>query len=170
MLDLAVKYESDLQAIFADLYLRDEYKYYWNYSYREKYKASESTWTRHEFVSRDKDGLIGYLGYSIDRETDAADGLAIINFKNDANIIFAKDLYQFLSEVFCKYKFNKLNYSVVVGNPIERSYDRLTKKYGGRIVGTKKREVKLIDNTLYDLKMYEILREEYMESLNEVRK
>jgi hypothetical protein len=162
MLDLAIKYESELQLKFADLWLNEVYKYYYNYSYRDKYKAKESTWTDHEFVSKDKDKIIGYLGYSIDREINSAKSLRIINFYNDANIVFSKDLQRFLIDIFEKFKFEKLSYSVVIGNPIERSYDRMTIKYGGKIIGTKQNEVRLIDGTLSDLKLYEILREDYL--------
>ena len=58
----------------------------------------------------------------------------------------------------------KLNFSVVVGNPIEKSYDKLIKRYGGRIVGTREKETTLVDGNLYDVKMYELFREDYLKS------
>jgi|WetSurMetagenome_2_1015567.scaffolds.fasta_scaffold124309_3 hypothetical protein len=51
---------------------------------------------------------------------------------------------------------------VVIGNYIESTYDKICKKYGGRIVGIQSSEVKLIDGYHYDLKLYEILKEDYI--------
>jgi hypothetical protein len=67
-----------------------------------------------------------------------------------------------LDEIFTKFKFRKLKYSVFVGNPIENTYDRLTEKYGGRIIGISKQDDRLIDGDFYDLKSYEIFKDDYM--------
>jgi hypothetical protein len=52
----------------------------------------------------------------------------------------------------------------VIGNPIEETYDRLCAKYGGRILCIQKDETKLEDNKYYDVKLYEIMREDYMKA------
>ena len=44
---------------------------------------------------------------------------------------------------------------------IEKTYDKMVKKYGGNIIGIKRDEAKLIDGKFYDLKLYEILADEY---------
>ena len=54
---------------------------------------------------------------------------------------------------------------MVIGNPVESQYDRMVKKYNGRIVGIKRNEV-MINGNLYDLKLYEILKEEFEEVIN----
>ncbi len=53
-------------------------------------------------------------------------------------------------------------FTVVVGNPVESRYDRIIERYGGRIVGIHKEHTMLPDGRLYDEKMYEILRTDYM--------
>lgn len=165
MLDIAGKYEEQLQKLFADIAFDEKYKFYYGCSYRDKYKATESTWSKHEFVSINNGEIIGYLSYSIDRDFDLVSGLTIINFK-ETNIIFAKDLKQFLIDIFEKFNFRKLNWGVYVGNPIEKSYDKMCIKYGGRIVGVRKENARLIDGKYYDFKMYEIFREDYLKSKN----
>lgn len=45
------------------------------------------------------------------------------------------DLGQALQDIFEKFKFRKLTFCVVVGNPIEKSYDKMINKYNGRIIG-----------------------------------
>ena len=58
-----------------------------------------------------------------------------------------------------------MNFSVVIGNPIEESYDKMIAKYGGRIIGIYKEDVKLTDGEYYDLKTYEILASEYFDAV-----
>ena len=48
-----------------------------------------------------------------------------------------------ISDIFERFNFRKLSCAVVIGNPIEKTYDKLVPKYGGRIVGLEKEEVKL---------------------------
>lgn len=45
---------------------------------------------------------------------------------------------------------------------MEKGYDRWVKRFGGRVVGTFSKRVKLYDNQLYDEKFYEIMREDYI--------
>jgi hypothetical protein len=168
MLDLASKYETQLQLKFAETWFNEKFKYYHNSCYRDKFTVKDSSWNKHEFVSLHNGEVIGYLAYSIDREIYSASSLGIINFYNDANLTFVKDLHKFLQDIFDKFNFNKINFTVVVGNPIEKSYDRFVQKYGGRIVGFRKNDIRLIDNSLVDLKLYEILREDYLKSKSEV--
>ena len=100
----------------------------------------------------------------MDRSNNNVHDLSIINF-TDNKTAFGIDLGQALKDIFEKYKFRKINFYVVVGNPIEKSYDKMIKKYGGRIIGTKKEDAKLIDGEYYDTKLYEILSTEYFESI-----
>ena len=62
-----------------------------------------------------------------------------------------------------KYIVTKIVFTVVVGNPVEPKYDRLISRYGGRIVGIHKDHVMLPDGRLYDEKVYEIFRTDYLE-------
>ena len=121
-------------------------------------KIDDSTWERHQFVSIKDNNVIGYISYSVNRVCNYAQRLSIMNFTDD-KMTFGMDLGQALQDIFEKYNFRKLNFCVVVGNPIEKSYDKMIKRYNGRIVGTFKDDVKLIDNKYYDTKHYEITKE-----------
>ena len=57
-----------------------------------------------------------------------------------------------------------MEFDVICGNPVEKSYDKMVAKYGGRVIGIRKRVATLMDNKLYDSKSYEILREDYLKS------
>lgn len=163
MLDLAIKYENKLKELFANVVFDKKYMFYNGVSYYDAYESSKSTWNMHEFVSIDSSGeVIGYIKYSVARDSLTCGGLSIINF-SDNKVIFGMDVMTCLDEIFTKFQFRKLSYSVYVGNPVEKTYDRLTKLYGGRIVGTRLQECKLMDGNYYDLKLYEISKEDYLE-------
>lgn len=162
MLDLAIKHETKLKELFANIVFDKKYMFYSGSSYYDAYESVKSTWNKHEFVSLDYNGnVIGYIKYNIDRETLNCNCLQIINF-SDNKMIFGLDVMTCLDEIFTKFQFRKLAYGVYVGNPIEKTYDRLTKLYGGRIVGTKLQDSKLIDGNYYDFKLYEIFKEDYL--------
>lgn len=162
MLDVAINHVETLQSKFRQMWFQDKYKY-WNYfPYFTDFEVSQDSWNKHQFVSLDKNNeIIGYIGYEINRSAYNCDSLNIINFTDDP-IIFGVDLRQALKDIFEKFKFNKLNFSVVIGNPIEKAYDKIIAKYGGRIVGIQAKEAKLFDGEYYDVKLYEIQRESYL--------
>lgn len=104
--------------------------------------------------------MIGYIGYKIDRSNDYVYALNIINFTENKSV-FGMDAGQALRNIFEKFYFRKLCFSVVVGNPIEKTYDKMTERYGEKISGYQKEQVRLIDGQFYDEKMYEILAKDY---------
>jgi hypothetical protein len=164
MLELAAKYENELQIKFADAFMDVKNLFYFGGGYTDKYKASETTWNKHEFVSLVDGKVVGYLSYSINQRTNSADGMCAINF-GSKNPTFSKDFMQFLKNIFEKYHFRKLSFGVYIGNPAEKMYDRYIKKFGGHIVGVEKESNMLIDGNFYDYKMYEIFRTDYLKAM-----
>jgi len=162
MLQPAKLHEDELRIKFMEIDFEERYKYYHASSHRQEYTASYETWKRMEYASIAKDGrLLGYIAYNFDRETNSVYRLLIINFEEEGNgIEFVADVYRAVHEIFFKFNQNKLSFSVVVGNPIERSYDRLMEEFNGSIVGIMREDVCLMDGGVYDLKMYEIFSEE----------
>lgn len=165
MLEDARLHEQAIQQKLLRVQYEERYKYYWNYSYRSPWKPHDhGTWNRHEFASVDRSGnVLGVLAYDIDRDDGVASNLSIISFTEDTHPIFAKDLARFLRDIFEKFHFRKLRWSVLIGNPVERHYDRLCERYGGRIVGIQYKENRIMDGTYADKKLYEIHHDDYME-------
>ena len=162
LIDIANKYESELHDLFFDTWYDEKYKFYHNGYYSSAYVAQDTNFEKHEFVSLNNSRkVLGYIGYDIDTARSCVDNLELINFSND-KFTYGKDVYQALTNIFEKFNFRKISFCVVVGNPTERTYDRWCAKYGGRVVGIKKNEVKLMDNRYYDLKLYEILLDDYI--------
>lgn len=165
MLEPAIKYSVELKKKMVDVWFNEKYKYYNNNSYYFETEIDNETWNKHQFVSVDKDNnVIGYISYNVDRQTNNCRNLVIINF-TDNKFEFGMDLGKAIKDIFEKFKFRKLSFTVIIGNPVEKSYDKMIKKYGGRIVGIKKDEVKLFDGEYYDIKLYEIFADDYFKSI-----
>lgn len=161
MLDVAIRHKDELVDKFRSVWFDEKYKF-WNCSnFYEEWEASESTKESHQLVSLDSQGeVIGYIGYWIDRVCEHVYALNIINFTDD-KMTFGLDCGQAIRDIFEKFHFRKINFCVVVGNPIEKSYDRMIKRFGGTICGYYRENVKLIDGQFYDEKLYEILATDY---------
>jgi hypothetical protein len=157
MLDIACRHEEELKKLFLETWHSDHYKYWTFGCYSDQYEPAKNTWDKTEFVSLDSAGkVIGYIAYDVDRNTRNTSGLSALSFTQN-KVVFGRDLLQAMKNIFDKYHFRKIDFSVVCGNPIERSYDRLVNKFGGRIVGTKTEHCRLIDGKYYDLKLYEVM-------------
>ena len=171
MLSLAINYEEQLQKKLRNTWMKEEFKFY-HPNWFNTHEIKENTWDKIQFVSiNSRSNILGYIGYDIDRVTNNVTNLYAINFSkiskdNNYTFEFAKDLKKVVDDIFVKFNFNKLNFCVVVGNPVESSYDKIINKFGGRIVGTYKNHIKLFDNKYYDEKIYEITRLEYLEYKN----
>lgn len=162
MLDLAQNYENELEKKMRDTWGKEKYWYYHRSSYFSPVEVRKDTWNDIQFVSLNSSGEVtGYLGYGVDRECRYVTYLAIINFTGDA--AFGLDVMRMVQDIFEVYRYRKIVFTVVVGNPVEKKYDRLIRRYGGRIVGIQKEHVMLPDGRLYDEKIYEISRTEFLE-------
>ena len=164
MLDFAIKHQDALNLKSMKTLNDLHFKYvYGAYSDLNK-KIETDTWNKLQYVSIDpKTGeVIGYISASIDRICHYAHSLVAINYTKKPNIIFSKDFVTFIKQLFEVYKFNKVQWSVLINNPAEKMYDRFIEKHNGRIVGIYKEETYTFDHELCDKKLYEILRKDYI--------
>lgn len=168
MLDLAYTNKDALNKQFLKILFNEKYKYYFVSPYLDyELEIENSGWNKLQQVSKNKDGdIIGYFEVKINRGSNNADNVRIINFQNKPSVTFSKDMYTFLSSLFKIFNFNKVSWCVIIGNPAEKMYDKLVKHYGGRIVGMYEQEFKLIDRNYYDAKVYEILKYDYLNYKN----
>jgi hypothetical protein len=163
MLKLAYPYKEKLDCIWQSIIFEDKYKYYNDSNYwKYTITLAEDSYYNMQMVSVDKDdNIIGYLSSSIDRQCNKISAMGAINFY-DMNPTFSKDFYTYLTELFTKFNFNKIEWRVVIGNPAEKMYDRIIKKYNGNIVGVQHQSTVLYDGTICDEKFYELFRKDYL--------
>lgn len=112
-------------------------------------------------MSVDKnDNLIGYISYSVDWIAMSADRFGIISF-DKGNILFAKDVYECICNLFEVYHMNRISFTAYVDNPAIRGYRNFVKKHGGRECGYYRQNARLQDGRLHDSVEFEILRNEF---------
>ena len=165
MLEYAKKHEPKLKELYWDIAFDPFYQFIDYSAFREDIKLPEDTYRQNDFVSVWNGEIIGHITYSINRIANSVDSFGCVHFGKNYPYIFGKDLVTALKEIFEKFKFNKISFCVVIGNPIEKTYDKLVQKYGGRIVGIWKQDRRLLDGNLYDSKCYEILAEDYFNTI-----
>ncbi len=168
MLAPAILYKDKLNEIMIKTcWFNEKYKYF-NRGFEQLEEIVDSTEKQHQFVSIDNEGRIcGIFFYYVDRNTYSVCGINAASFDVNA-LVFGRDVHQAIDNIFTKFNFRKLNFGVIVGNPIEKTYDRLCSKAGGRVVGYYKDDAKLTDGTYADCKVYEIMREDYLKARKRV--
>ena len=175
MIELAFHHKEELNRQYANMMLNsDKYKYVLARNWiTYELNIENNNWNKIQLVSvtHDPYHIHGYFKCDVNRAVHYAYGLVVINFDDKPSLIFANDFKKFLHiMLIVEYKFNKLQFTCVVGNPAEQLYDRLINRYSGRIVGVYKNDVKLLDNEIYDLKLYEITRTAILNNLSAKRR
>lgn len=156
-------YEEDIKKKMWEIWYDEKYQYYFGGEWRRDFSLADrdNSPREHSFaVLNDFGELIGFIAYSIDLELRIAQRFGAINFTSD-KFTFGKALMQAIEDCFMKFGMEVVEWCVVCGNPIERSYDRMCERFGGNIVGIKHRRAKDMAGNPCNFKMYEILREDF---------
>jgi hypothetical protein len=163
MLEWAKKYEDQLKQLQMDKIF--DLSYQWEYmGYGRQIMLPSDKLDEHWFVSTIDGNVIGEMGYSPDYVAKKASHIFSAHFTNDKYFTFGKDLCQIFIDIFQKFHLNKASYCVVISNPAEKTWDKFTKKYGGRIVGYREEDVVLQDGMLHDIKEYEIMAKNFFKA------
>ena len=124
----------------------------------------DNTFNTHEFVSIDEDGeVLGFICYEIDWAAKSTCGFCAISYTPGGSTTFARDLYQAIDDIFCKYGYYRMDWHCWADNPAIKGYRKFCKKFGGREVGTLRRKGRLLDGHLHDSVIFELLQEDYIE-------
>ena len=160
MLDIAKKYEQEIQAKFLDTWYDMKYQYYRDTSGDRIPQLADNCYDRRDFVSLDKDGnLIGFISYFYNDTTRSASQFGIINFGKPSTI-FARDVLQVIGDIFFKFKLDRIEFWCFEDNPATRGYRQFIKRFGGKEAGHLRRTCRLMDGELHDAVIFEILRED----------
>jgi len=155
MLEVAKKHQDKLTQRFYDIRFNDYYKFFSLSSYYSDTTYSADDWNEFNYVGVDKHGEPQAMFRAwADRDSMVVTELSLVNF-GQSPVDFYSDFKMFITRLI-DVGMRMVCFSVAVGNPAEKTYDRFIKRYGGRIVGTHKEHAKLIDGKYYDIKMYEI--------------
>lgn len=164
----AMDYQDELRKAFYAIWYDPKYQYYFcSYLRRPlEFDDGENRWPRRDFVSLSNYGkLLGYISYGIDANVKLAYGFGAINFSDDV-VTFGHDLCTVIDDIFMKFGMETFEFSVIIGNAAERSYDRLVRRIGGRILCTRHARAQDLAGNVCDDKLYEITRAEYLRFRN----
>lgn len=161
MLKPAQLYKSELYEEYVKTWYKPENIFYTGWTGDRIPEIPDNNYDSHHFVSIDKEGnLIGYISYSVDWISMNADRFGIISF-DKGNIIFAKDVYKVVCDLFEVYQMNRISWGAYVDNPAIRGYRNFIKKHGGRECAYYRQNAKLQDGKLHDSVCFEILASEF---------
>lgn len=168
MLVSATLYKSEIQdASYKMMY---DPAYHWYYGSRDRWPISiEGDYNGliwHQLASIDADkNLLGFIGYTIYSETRLATNFGAVNF-SDNKLVFGRDLVTAVSECFTRWGLETVEFLVIKGNPIERSYDNLCERFGGQILCTRHNRAIDTEGNLCDEKLYEITRKNFLKEVS----
>jgi hypothetical protein len=166
MLDIADKYADQVNIMRANMLMNIEKYKYAEYDNLSEYVPKKNTWMGLDFVSLNGEGEVkGYIFFAIGRPNYNF-GMKSVG---SSGYNMMPDFRLAIDKVFREYKANKISFSVLVGNPAEVLYDRFIDSLGGRIVGYREKHECNLINELCDVKIYEIMRSNYMDKMGELK-
>ena len=160
MLEPAKLYEDQLNCCMARTALDPYYKWY-HLSYSEPVVTIDNNfWNKTQLVSIHGGIVQGYFIARWQRPENYIDSIMCVNFNKENKNIFAADIRSFFKYLVYDLNISKIMWTVVVGNPIEKHYDRIAKRLSARIIGVE-RYAFLINGKYYDRKMYDWINDYY---------
>ena len=169
MIDFANKYVDKVNNLLMETSLDIKYKYFYvdNYS-KISYEPEKTTWNKMDFVYLDENKEVtGLISVALDRPYPVA---KITMIHKGGGFDFIIGVKQIIKKLFVDYKIPKIIWGVLIGNKAEILYDRFVIKNGGKIVGIYHKHVMALDGEICDFKMYEILREDFIEKIEKGEK
>lgn len=161
-------YEEEIKRKMWEIWYDEKYQYYFGGNWRNDFSLADNPgdWQKRAFAVLSNSGeLLGYISYSVDNELGVAQWFGAVNFSNN-KLEFGRALQQVITDCFLKFGMEVVEWCVICGNPIERSYDRMCRRLGGRIIGIRHHRAKNLAGDICDDKMYEILREDFLNAIH----
>ena len=143
MIEPADKYEEQLK----DLYAVDGDDYY--------YYNLPLDVVRQRFVSTHNGEVIGSIDLLINKAAGAILEIPVKTLSEKYRYYFAKDYMTFIRYLMQKYR--KISFFVLIGSPVEKTYDRLAKILKWKIVGVMEKQVLNNKGEWNDVKYYEYI-------------
>lgn len=161
MLVPAQLYKKELLNEYVKTWYKPENIYYTGWTGDSLPDIPDNNYDSHHFVSVDKCGnIVGYISYSVDWISMNADRFGIISF-DKGNLIFVKDVYKAIRDLFEVYHMNRISWFCYTDNPAIRGYRNFIKQHGGKECGYYRQSAKLQDGKLHDSVIFEILAQEF---------
>lgn len=114
-----------------------------------------------EFISESDNKINGYFSYIYDSSTRTAKEFELLSLeKNSKNITLLKDFAKVIRCIYDSPDYERLEVEIIKGAPSSCILESLIRANSFRVVGEKRKAIRLNDNKLYDIVIYEHLKEE----------
>ena len=158
MLVPALLYKEELEKLFAEHMYDDDMYLYTGYRYCFSIPNLEASDYHYRYAIIDSGGkVIGYFDYRIDDTCDTANNFGLFSFSK-GNSTIGRDVFMKMEELVKTHR--RVEWRMLGGNPVERSYDRFIKEHGGNKVVlhdvTKNQKGKYVDDIIYEIVRSEI--------------
>jgi len=161
MLRPAQLYEDELRTKHIETWYRPEYMYYDGDVGDSIADLPADNYNKHCFVSvNEDDEIIGFITYNVSYLAMSADGFAIISFDR-GNMLFIKDVYTAICNIFDMYRMNRLSFYCFADNPAIKAYRQFIKRHGGTENGCQHELALLRDGKLHDEVSFEIMARDF---------
>lgn len=133
MLEPAIAHKEELLAKFAKEIYSEKYFYYMGYAYGHTLPEITDSDDRFQYAILDSRGeVVGYLGYYIDPSVDSISRFGLYSFGDKPHLVIGRDLFEKMEELYNNH--HRLEWRVIDGNPVIKSYDKFCKKHKGQKV------------------------------------
>lgn len=130
MLVPAITKKAELEEKFAQYLYAEDMFFYTGYPHaRVIPEISADSEERFQWAIVDQGKVVGYLDYRVSLYNDSAYNFGLYSF-DKGNIVVGRDLKEKIEQLVNKY--HRVEWRMVGGNPVQRSYDRFCEKHGGR--------------------------------------
>lgn len=130
MLKPAILYKDELLRLFSEEIYTEEYFLYVGFPYAHSLPEIDTADNYKRFaILNSEEEVIGYLSYHIDISVDCVSSFGLYSF-DKGNPTVGKDLFTEMERLVQNH--HRIEWRMVGGNPVERSYDKFCKKHNGK--------------------------------------
>lgn len=130
MLMPAMAYKDEIENAFAKEIYSKEYFYYCGYAGCGSLPNIRAEDNCYEYAIVDRGRVVGYLAYKVDPFVDCVDSFGLYSFDR-GNYVVGKDLFEEMERLVKRY--HRVEWRMIGGNPVKRSYDKFCAKHGGNV-------------------------------------
>lgn len=132
MLKPAVKFQREVMEKFYEVIYDDDFFLCNGYAFDFQLPDVSPDNDRCQYVVVDSnDDVLAYFSYRVDAYSSCAYGFYAFSF-DKGNYIVGKDIFSEMERLVSK--FHRVEWYMIGGNPVKRSYDRFCGKHGGSVL------------------------------------
>lgn len=156
MLKPAILYKEEIEKAFAENLYTDDFFLYSGYPTCNELPKIEAVDDIYQYAVLDTNGnLIGWFAYRVELGTSTVYNFGMYSFKR-GNPYFGKVIFEKMEELVRD--FRRVEWRMIGGNPVQKSYDRFCEKHGGYRSHLHK-TTKDLHGNYHDEYIYEIVKE-----------